>query len=364
VQLDRRVLLIVRTPPPFGGGEMIGAQLERTFAGRYDILAFRRSRHSKAAQGRLTGENVAFGLYYIALSCWRLVTRRPRVAYVDIPKDTASFLRTSVVLLVALALRVRVVGDLAGADFPFLADGSPTARYARSILRRLYRIRVLGGSIATTLRERGLDNTIVLSNGIAPPPRPSVERAFPAPETRFLYVGKISESKGVFTLVAAMAAIADAEPGWRLDVVGDWESAATRRRVLDMASVAGVEDRVVFHGQLIDDDKWTAFHRAHVLLHPTHWDGQPVTILEAFACGLPVVATPVGAIPDTIRHEVDGYLMDEPSAEALLAGVKYVLSDPETYARIGTAAREAYETWFSDATFEREIATLFEDAAR
>jgi glycosyltransferase involved in cell wall biosynthesis len=267
-------------------------------------------------------------------------------------------------LLVALALRVRVVGDLAGADFPFLADGSRIARYARSILRRLYRIRVLGESIATTLRERDLDNTIVVSNGIAAPPGPSVERAFPAPETRFLYVGKIAESKGVFTLVEAMAATADAEPSWRLDIVGEWESAATRRRVLDMVVGAGVEGRLVFHGQLIDDDKWTAFHRAHVLLHPTHWDGQPVTILEAFACGLPVVATRVGAIPDTIRHEVDGYLMDDPSAEALLAGVRYVLSDPETYARIGTAAREAYETRFSAATFERRMATLFQDAAR
>ena len=74
-------------------------------------------------------------------------------AYVDIPKDSASFLRTSIVLLVALALRVRVVGDLAGADFPFLADGSRIARYAQSILRRLYRIRVLGGSIATMARS-------------------------------------------------------------------------------------------------------------------------------------------------------------------------------------------------------------------
>ena len=51
------------------------------------------------------------------------------------------------------------------------------------------------------------------------------------------------------------------------------------------------------------------FRSADVLLHPTRWDGQPVTILEALAFGLPVVATSVGAIPDTIRSGVDGYLM-------------------------------------------------------
>jgi glycosyltransferase involved in cell wall biosynthesis len=357
------VLLILRPPPPFGGGEVIAGQLERLFAGRYDVLAFRRRRHSKGRQGRVSAGNLAFGLRYIAVGCARLVATRPRALYVDVPKDRPSFLRTSVVLLTALALRVRVVGDLAGADFPFLAGGSPVARYARALLRRLHRIRVLGASIAATLEARGLDNAIVVSNGIAEPPGGVPSRGFPNGEARFLYVGKVAVAKGVPTLVEAMAASVAEEPGWRLDVVGEWESDATRERVLGEVAAAGVGDRVTFHGLLDGDEKWEAYRRAHLLLHPSHWDGQPVTILEAFALGLPVVATPVGAIPDTVRHGVDGHLMAENTAAELLGGIRAILRDAEAYAGFCAAARNAYVERFSDTAFAASMAALLDEAA-
>jgi glycosyltransferase involved in cell wall biosynthesis len=356
------VLLILRTPPPYGGGEAIGAQLERLFAGRYDVLAFRRSGHTKRRQGRVSAGNVGFGLRYIAVSVARLLRSRPQAAYLDVPKDRMSFLRTSVVLLVAIALRVRVVGDLAGADFPFL-DRSPLGRYARAVLRRLYGIRVLGESVAATLRDRGLPNTIVVSNGIDEPPRALRERAFDPVAARFLYVGKVAESKGVLTLVEAMAASAADEPGWRLDVVGEWESETTKRQVEAAVAAAGLEGRIAFHGLLVGDEKWAAYRRAHLLLHPSRWDGQPVTILEALAVGLPVVATRVGAIPDTIRHGVDGYLMEDDGAAELLAGIRYVLREAETYTGFCVAARAAYLERFSGAAFEAGMAALLEEAA-
>jgi hypothetical protein len=186
------VLLVLRPPPPFGGGEVIAGHLERLFAGRYAVLSFSRRRHSKGHQGRLSAGNLAFGLRYITVSCARLVVTRPRALYVDVPKNRPSFLRTSVVLLAALALRVRIVGDLAGADFPFLDGHSPFARYARALLRRLYRIRVLGGSIAANLEARGLHNTSVVWNGIEEPPGGVPSRTFPNGDARFLYVGKVA----------------------------------------------------------------------------------------------------------------------------------------------------------------------------
>ena len=356
------MLLILRPPPPFGGGEVIAGQLERLFAGRYEVLAFRRSGHSKSRQGRLSAGNLGFGLRYIVVSSARLLRSRPHAAYVDVPKDRVSFLRTSVVLLVALALRVRVVGDLAGADFPFL-DRSPLGRYARGVLRRLYGIRVLGDSVAATLRDRGLTNTIVVSNGIEEPPGELGERAYDPAAASFLYVGKVAESKGVLTLVEAMALAAADEPGWRLDLVGEWESEATERRVRAAVSAAGLEGRIAFHGLLVGDEKWAAYRRAQLLLHPTRWDGQPVTMLEALAVGLPVVATRVGAIPDTIRHGVDGYLMQADSAAELLEGIRHVLRDAETYAAFCAAARASYVERFSGAAFEAGMAALLEEAA-
>lgn len=356
------VLLILRTPPPYAGGEMIGRQLEQCFTGRYSLLTFRRPRHARGDQGKVSGANLAFAIRFVAKSSLRLLRSRPRVLYVDIPKDGRSFLRNSGVLLTALLLRVRVVGDLAGEDFEFLRGRSLIGTYARGVLRRLHAIRVLGEHVAETLRAHGLENAVVVSNGIDEPPAANVERVL-GPTPSFLYVGKLAEAKGVLTLLEFMRARkAAGEPG-RLHLVGEWESPAFESRVRELLAAGELADTVELHGLLVDEQKWAQFRSADLLLHPTHWDGQPVTILEALAFGLPVVATRVGAIPDTIRSGVDGYLMADGSAGELSTGVHTLTANPETYALFSLNARKSFLERFTAASFEAGMAALLEDAA-
>lgn len=356
---SRDVLLVLRTPPPYGGGEMVGRQLERSFAGRYALLTFRRPRHARAKQGRISPANVTFGVRFILRTWLRLLTQRPRVLYVDIPKDARSFLRNSAILVAALVLRVRVVGDLAGADFQFLQRRGAVARYGRVVLGRLYAIRVLGSQIAETLRAHGLENTVVVSNGIDEPPGAGGLRVLDdAPS--FLYVGKLAEAKGVLTLLDFLG-LYDAG---RLELVGEWESPAFEQTVRERIAREGLAERVRVHGLLVDGAKWDVFRSAHLLVHPTHWDGQPVTILEALAFGLPVVATRVGAIPDTIRPGIDGYLMADGGAAELAAGVRAITADAETYAAYSSRARVSFLERFTASRFAEEMAALFDGAAQ
>jgi glycosyltransferase involved in cell wall biosynthesis len=360
---DRRILLILRTPPPYGGGETIGAQLQQQFAGKYSILAFQRRRHSRRKQGRLTLANLAFGFRYVALASGWLVLARPTAIYVDIPKDTRSFLRTSPILLVARALHIRVVGDLAGADYRILDGRGAVARYSRWLLRGVHRVRVLGASIAATLAARGVHNTEVLSNGIGEPPRAREPGPVLEGPAHLLYVGGLAEAKGIVTLLGLMRELASLGVDAKLDLVGDWESEATRDRVHALRDEWGLHDNVAVHGLLVGDAKWRVFRQAHVLVHPTSWDGQPVAILEAFAFGVPVVATRVGAIPDTIRHGVEGYLMAHNSVAELASGVRAVLADRKTYATYARRARQAYVERFSADVFAPRMAELLEATA-
>jgi glycosyltransferase involved in cell wall biosynthesis len=361
------VLLILRTPPPYGGGEMICRQLEECFAGRYSILAFRRPGHDRASQGRFTVSNVAFAARFVFRSSLRLLANRPRVLYVDVPKDGPSFVRTSLILLTALALRIRIVGDLAGADFQFLHDRSALSRYGRWVLPRLARIRVLGEAIAVTLHAHGLDNTVIVSNGIAEPPdAPADGRGSDgwSCSPTFLYVGKIAEAKGIFTLLGYVQSARASGTPVHLHVVGEWADEHLRERVLEVVAREGLTESVEFHGLLVDDEKWRLFRSSQALLHPTSWDGQPVTILEALAFGLPVVSTTVGAIPDTIRSGVEGYLMADNTVEELAAGVATVMRDADTYAKFSRRARRAFVERFTVERFETAMAELLEGEAK
>jgi glycosyltransferase involved in cell wall biosynthesis len=355
---ERAVLLIVRPPPPYGGGELVGQQLERLFAGTFSVLAFHRPRHDKQRQGRVSVSNLAFGLGYMLRSSWRLLRTRPRVVYLDLPMDRLSFFRASGIALVALALRIRVVGDLAGADFQFLDGGVLTRRYGLAVLRRLHAIRVLGESVAETLARRGLSNAAVVANGIPEPPDSAGPREPPGEEARLLYVGKVTPAKGILTLLDFVHAFRSQGRPFHLDVVGEWESEVTRTTVLGRVSELGIEELVTFHGLLLGDEKWRVYRNAHVLLHPTYWDGQPITILEALAFGVPVVATRMGAIPDTIASGVEGYLMQENSAAEVLAGVRNILHDDATYGAYSSRARVAYERRFSATVFGEKMAEL------
>ena len=87
---------------------------------------------------------------------------------------------------------------------------------------------------------------------------------------------------------------------------------------------------------------------------------QPVTILEALAYGLPVVATRVGAIPDTITSGVEGYLMQDDSAAELAAGVQTITQDCESYAGYSARARESFTARFTAGHFERAMAALLD----
>ena len=169
----------------------------------------------------------------------------------------------------------------------------------------------------------------------------------------------LAEAKGVLTLLDFAATGA---PG-RLHLVGEWESPAFEDVVRRRIATEGLGDRVELHGLLVGDAKWAVFRAAHVLLHPTHWDGQPVTILEALAFGLPVVATQIGAIPDTIRSGVEGYLMANGSAAELAAGVRMITADAQTYAGYASRARASFLERFTSERFAEAMAKLFDEAA-
>ena len=356
-----RVLLIVRTPPPYGGGEAVGELLRRLFEGTYNVLVFRRPQHDKLSQGRLTSENLLFGVRYIISTASCLLRSRPRVVYLDIPKDAASFLRSSIVVLASRAVGARVVGDLAGADFAFLQQRGPVRYYGRWVLGSVSTVRVLGDSVAATLRSHGVHQTAVIPNGIEDPSPPG--RHTPPIFTNrwhFLYVGKIARAKGILTLIAFAQAYASEGRPFQLDIVGEWESAETRTEVEHLIQDCVLTNVVVLHGQLTGDAKWALYQQAHALLHPSHWDGQPVTILEALAFGVPVIATSVGAIPDTITSGHEGYLMQENTASEVTVGVTRILCDERTFTGYRERARGAFEQRFTATVFRDRMGQLLE----
>lgn len=141
---------------------------------------------------------------------------------------------------------------------------------------------------------------------------------------------RLEHQKGVDVLLRALAGL----PGVALEIAGDGPERAALEA---QAEAAGVGDRVVFRGWL--DDTQDFLGTIDVLVVPSRYEAMPLAVLEAMHCGLPVVATRVGSIPEVVVHDETGLLVNPNDADALEAALRQVVQDADFRSRAGQAGR-------------------------
>jgi glycosyltransferase involved in cell wall biosynthesis len=190
-------------------------------------------------------------------------------------------------------------------------------------------------------------------------------RADPAVQPpRAVYVGTLSRRKGMHDLVSALELLAERGTPLDLDVVGgghevgEAEADELRRRLTD----SGLPVRLL--GSLSPSEVADALHAAQLFVLPSHWEGQPIAILEAMASGLPIVVTAVGANSDVVRDGIDGRVVPSHDPEALAAALEQVAGDPDLRARMGASARARAEECYDRPVLAARMLTEYRGVAR
>jgi len=150
--------------------------------------------------------------------------------------------------------------------------------------------------------------------------------------------GRLIPHKDVATVLRAVASLARRDPSMSpyLLVAGDGES---RRELESEAQALGLFDRVEFLGALSSDDMHSFFESLDVYVHSSLGETLSMSILEAAATGIPIVASDAPGIRDLLTHEVDALLVP-PSDPSALADALDRLRDPDLRQRLGTSARK------------------------
>jgi glycosyltransferase involved in cell wall biosynthesis len=165
-----------------------------------------------------------------------------------------------------------------------------------------------------------------------------------------LFVGRLSAEKGAETLIEAWRAL----PNKRLDVVGDGPD---RARLEAIAS-----PNVRFLGQLPSNEVRTRMRQAEFLAMPSVWyEGFPMTVVEAFSTGLPVIASRLGALQEIIQDGVNGRLF-EPGNSADLANVIVSAIESNQFQQLGRAARATYSQHYTPRSNLSELEKIYSAA--
>jgi glycosyltransferase involved in cell wall biosynthesis len=155
------------------------------------------------------------------------------------------------------------------------------------------------------------------------------------PVARLITVGRQEKYKGTHTLLESMPQIIEALPRATLDVVGDGGALPELKA---LAHTLGIADRVTFHGAVSHATVLQLLREADVFCFPTASEGFPKVVLEALACGLPVVTTRVSVLPHLIG-DTCGFLLDRATPDALCDAVRTCLADPVRYQTMSAKAR-------------------------
>lgn len=177
------------------------------------------------------------------------------------------------------------------------------------------------------------DRILVKPNFVPPQARRS------GPGDRFLFMGRLAHEKGLDTVLRAWERTPAAAG---LDVVG---SGPDERALRD--STSSSDGRIRFIGEVAPDRVPELLARARALLVPSRWyEAAPRTIVEAYASGVPVIASDIGALPDSVEPDVSGLLVQPERPEDWALAIASLLDD-ETSIRLGDGAHGRWRERYS-----------------
>lgn len=195
--------------------------------------------------------------------------------------------------------------------------------------------------------EGGLpaEKIVVKPNFVYPDPREG-EHA----DRYFLFVGRLSSEKGVMTLLNTWKFLKDIP----LKIVGDGPLKEKVQTLIEQKKLKHIE----ILGPQPREKVFELMKEAKALIFPSEWyEGFPMTLAEAFATGLPVIASRLGAMAELVDEGRAGLLFEPGNPEDLAAKVEWAWSHPEAMAEMGREARREYEAKY---TAERNYEMLME----
>ena len=336
-----RIVMAGPLPPMVGGMATVINDIRRSRVSvAVTLVLFDTGK--KTPQGRPLLQGVLARLR-LSRNWWELLRleKDNTICHIHTCSGLSYFLDCSLMLIARMA-GVPVVLHIHSGRFDQFLDSLPSGllRLAQWLARRAACVVVLSDSWRQRLSRRLPGASLhIIPNGVPMPPTgpPTGRRLSPDGCVRLLFLGNLCRSKGVWELIEAAKGLPDyihvIFVGGEADV-GIWAAAEQAIRV------GHLERKVSLVGPAQGDAKHQWFRDADIFVLPSHAEGLPVSMLEAMAAGLPVVVTPVGAIPEVISDGREGLIVPVGDVPALQTALLRLVKDKMLRTRLGAAAQQ------------------------
>lgn len=287
--------------------------------------------------------------------------------YITIGSSVAGFLRDMLMIWSSWLLKRRIVLHLHGGGFLDFYESRPALlkRVIASTFSKADVIIVLGRLLCDQFEfipnvEAKLK---IVPNGLPNELQGSLQMHRTRNELnplRLLYLSNMIPSKGYLDVLEACRILhIERQIPIQCDFCGAFlstvnDNVETSPSEAETAFYRLIEEKrleavVHYHGTVRGERKRTILQNAHVFILPTAypWEGQPISIIEALAHGLPVIATRYRGIPEQVIDGRNGFLLDQKSPEAIVDAVEKLWRDPSLYEQFSHHAIKHYQQHFT-----------------
>ena len=378
-----KILCILPTPPPFAGPE-IGSHLllNSKLSELCELIHLPSNiRDNNRDKGKKDLRSVIrlIGLCskQILLS-WR---NKPQITYTLLSQNKSGFIRDACYIFLAKMMGQKVVAHFRGGNFDVFYAGAGWfwKRVIAKVLRQVdwvvvqaERLRYLFEPLVPPDRIR------VIYNGI--------DTSFFSPKAnlrdgdfsvRILFIGHLSIAKGFGDLLDAIPIIVREQPNTEFLIVGErflkernilvnrqgtsMSLSGLEEQLQNIESESHLRDRIRFLGTVYGEEKERVFAEADIFVLPSYAEGFPLSILEAMAAGLPVVCTPVGAVPEVVEEGKNGVFVTPGRSEELAEAILSLVKDNVFREQMGAANRARAKEKFDINKIAESLFGLFRD---
>jgi glycogen(starch) synthase len=174
---------------------------------------------------------------------------------------------------------------------------------------------------------------------------------------RLLCLGRLSREKGFDLALTAFSSLADRFPDLHLTIAGD----GPERKFLESETVRlGLSSKIDFLGWVPPDGVPALINIATIVILPSRSEGLPLVVAEAGFMNRPVVAARVGGLPEIVRHQQTGMLVDKDDSRGLGEAIAFLLTQPNVAVEMGQKARSRALELFGFSSFVDAYDALYQ----
>jgi len=319
--------LVGPVPPPYGGMANQFNQLKQllTDDGVKVYPVATNPPYPKRWMGKLKGLRAVFRLLPYLVNIWKLAGQVD-VIHVFSNSGWSWQLFSAPVLWLAAIRKTPVIINYRGGEAQQYFEQSITV--VRPSMKRAKRIVVPSGYLAAVFQKFKIDDVIVIPNII------NLERFKPKQHQKghhLIITRNLEAIYGIETAIQALKLIKTDYPDVRMTIAG---SGQQKEHLQQRVKALGLEENVYFTGKLTPDEVVKLYQEADVMLNPTTVDNMPNSVLEALACGVPVVTTNVGGIPFIVEDGKTALWVEVGDFDMMAKKVMALFKDESLYQRL------------------------------